>query len=141
MKTTPGLKSCLFASLLLACVAGCEKQEAQKETLQGRWSGFETGSTQKITLSFEGNRFAYSDVLSNEIGSGTFVVNDSVQPKQLDLTFEQIPAPEYVGQVALAIYQLRRDELRIAGSEPGSTLRPANIAGGEGVRTFTFKRE
>jgi len=139
---TPNLfKSCLLAGLLLAGVAGCNKQSAEKATVEGRWAGFEKGSTEKITVAFTGGRFAYWDARTNELGSGTFVVNDAVQPRQMDLTFEQIPAPGYVGKVGLSIYELQGDELRIAGCEPGSTLRPTNIAGGQDVRVFTFKRE
>ncbi len=141
MNTLNLLKSCLFAGLFLAGVAGCSKQAAEKATVQGRWSGFEKGGTERITLALSGNQFTYWDAKSNEIGSGTFVVNDAVQPRQMDLTFEKIPAPQYVGKVGLAVFELQGDELKIAGSEPGSTQRPASIAGGQGVRVFTFKRE
>ena len=135
------VKSCLLAGLFLAGVVGCGKQTAVKPTVQGRWSGFEAGSTEKITLALGGNQFTYWDARTNEIGGGTFVINDTVQPRQMDLTFERIPAPQYVGKVGLAIFELQGDELKIAGSEPGSTLRPTNMAGGQGVRVFTFKRE
>lgn len=135
------IHSCLVASLFLAGVAGCGQKAEQKATLEGRWSGYESRDNQKITLALTGNRFAYWDAQTNEVGSGTFTVNDSVQPRQMDLTFEQIPAPQYMGKVSLAIYELQGDTLRFAGSEPGSTMRPTNIAGGQGVRTFTFRRE
>jgi uncharacterized protein (TIGR03067 family) len=141
MNTLNLLKSCLFAGLFLTGVAGCGKQVTEKATIQGRWSGFEAGSTEKITLAFRGDQFTYWDAKSKEIGSGTFVVNDAAQPKQMDLTFQRIPAPEYVGKVGLAVFELQGDELKIAGSEPGSTQRPASIAGGQGVRMFTLKRE
>lgn len=141
MKTFNLLKSCLFAGLFLAGVAGCGKQATEKATVQGRWSGFEAGSTEKITLVFRGDQFTYSDAKSKEIGSGTFVVNDTTQPMQMDLTFQRIDAPQSVGKVGLAIFEFQGDELKMAGSEPGSTQRPASIAGGEGIRTFTFKRE
>ena len=131
--------------LLPAVFASCSKpameKPAEKATVQGRWSGFENGRPEKITLEFNGDRFAYWDAQTNEIGSGTFVVNDTVQPSQMDLTFQQIPASEYVDKVGLAIYELQGNELKIAGSEPGSLQRPTNIAGGQGVRSFTFKRE
>jgi len=139
------LTPCLLVSLLLVAIVGCSKpateNSAEKPTVQGRWFGFESGSTQTISLTFAGDRFSYSDAQSNEIGSGTFVMNDRVQPNQMDLTFEKIPAPDYVGKVALSIYELQGAELKIAGAEPGSTTRPTTIAGGQGIRTFTFKRE
>lgn len=141
MKTRNLITVCGLTILLAAVIAGCSKQKSPEASLQGRWSGFETGDTAKITIAFGGNQFTYWDAKTNEIGSGTFVVNDTVQPKQMDLTFEKILAPNYVGKVALAIYELQQDELKFAGAEPGSTVRPTNIAGGQGIRTFTLKRE
>ena len=141
MKTRNLITVCGLTILLAAVIAGCSKQKSPEASLQGRWSGFETGNSEKITIAFSGNQFTYWDAKTNEIGSGTFVVNDTVQPKQMDLTFEKILAPNYVGKVALAIYELQQDELKFAGAEPGSTVRPTNIAGGQGIRTFTLKRE
>jgi len=149
MKTTRGFIIWGAAILFLAAVAGCnkssqssmEQQTPAKPSVQGRWSGYENGSTEKLTLEFTGDRFAYWDSQTNEIGSGTFLVNDTVQPNQMDLTFEKIAAPEYVGKVGLAVFELQGDELKIAGAEPGTTLRPASVDGGEGVRVFAFKRE
>lgn len=141
LKTLNLLNSCLFAGLFLTGVASCSKQTTEKATIQGRWSGFETGNPEMITLAFTNNQFTYWDAKTNEIGGGTFVLNDTVQPKQMDLTFERIVAPEYVGKVGLAIFELKGDELTFAGAEPGTTVRPTNIAGGQGVRVFTFKRE
>lgn len=141
MNALKHLKLCLLAGLFLAGIVGCGKQTAEKPTVQGRWSGFEQGRREKTILAFNGDQFAYWDAQSNKLGSGTFVVNDTMQPAQMDLTFLECPAPEYVGKVGLAIYELQRDELKIAGSEPGSTQRPTNIAGGEGIRVFTLKRE
>lgn len=134
-------KLCLFASLLVVGIIGCSKPTAENATLEGRWSGFESGQTERITIEFTGNHFAYWDAQTNELGSGTFVVNDTVQPMQIDLTFEQIAAPELVGKVGLAIYELNGDELKFAGSEPGSIQRPPDISGGPGVRTFALQRE
>ncbi len=141
MNTNNWVNLGLLAGLGLAVIAGCSQPAPKTATVQGRWSGFEKGGTEKITVAFTADRFTYWDSRTNEIGSGTFVVNDTVQPNQMDLKFEQIPAPDYVGKVGLAVFELRGDELRIAGAEPGSGQRPTNIEGGPGVRVFTFKRE
>lgn len=137
--------NCILIVLLCAFSAGCEKpykdKPSEKPSVQGRWSGLESGTTEIITLSFTSNRYAYYDARSNEIGSGTFVANETVQPMQMDLTFENIPAPEYVGKVGLAIYEFEGGSLKIAGSEPGSNQRPTNFVSSPGARIFTFKRE
>jgi uncharacterized protein (TIGR03067 family) len=145
MKTRNLITFCGLTILLAVGIVGCTNQSSEKTpekaSLQGRWSGFEAGDTAKITIAFSGNQFTYWDATTNELGGGTFVVNDTVQPNQIDLTFERMLAPNYVGKVALAIYELQQDELKFAGAEPGSPVRPTNIAGGQGVRTFTLKRE
>jgi uncharacterized protein (TIGR03067 family) len=145
MKTTTIAAACSLSVLFCAFIVGCHKPATEKPTvkpiLEGRWSGFENGSTEKITLTFTGNRFAYFDAQSNGLGSGTFVVNDTAEPKQMDLTFEKIPAPQYIGKVGLAIYEFQGEELKIAGSEPGSDARPATFNAAQGVRIFTWKRE
>ena len=145
MNASKSLNTSGLAILLLATIVGCAETTVEKPvakaTVQGRWSGYENGRTEKITLEFTGNRFTYWDAEGKEIGSGTFVENDTVQPMQMDLTFEKIPSQEYVDKVGLAVFELHGNELKIAGSEPGSTLRPSNVAGGEGVRAFVFTRE
>lgn len=130
-----------FAVVLAAGFVGCLHQGSSHVKLQGRWSGTEAGRTEKITLTFSGNRFAYTDNQSREIGSGTFIVNRTKQPMEMDLTFEIIPSPEHVGKVGLAIFELQGNELKIAGCEPGSGRRPQSIVAGQGVRVFTFNRE
>lgn len=141
MKTPSRSNLGLLACLLLAALAGCSQPELKRATLEGRWGGFESGRTEKITLEFTGNRFAYWDAKTNEIGGGTFVVSDTVRPMQVDLTFERIVAPEHVGKVGLAIFELNGNELRFAGAEPGTPVRPTTLAGGQGVRVFVFNRE
>ena len=144
MNTLNLIKSCLIAALFAAVLAGCNKpaaEKAPKATVEGRWSGYEAGRSEKTIIEFKAGQFTYWDAQTNEIGSGTFVVNDAVEPNQMDLTFEKMLAPEYVGKVGLAVFELNGNELKIAGSEPGSTQRPTSVAGGQGVRVFALKRE
>ncbi len=141
MKIVQIIDATILASLVFIGMTGCAKQTTEKPSVQGRWSGFESGGTEKITIEFKGNQFTYWDAHTNEIGSGTFVVNDSVEPNQMDLTFVKMPAPEYAGKTGLAVFELQGNEMKIAGAEPGNTARPASVNGGQGVRVFTFKRE
>ena len=141
MKKIKQINWLVCACLVSLGVAGSAKQTAEKATVQGRWHGVEEDSTQAIALVFEGDHFTYWDAQTNEIGSGTFTVSDSVEPKQMDLTFEQIPAPQYEGKVGLAIFELQDDVMKIAGAEPGATQRPTNMVARDGVRVFTFRRE
>jgi len=149
MKTIRRVIGCGAVAFILSAVAGChlnhqsapEPPVAPKPTVQGRWSGYENGGTERITIEFTGDRFAYWDSQGKEIGSGTFKVNDTVQPNQLDLTFKNIDAPQYVGKVGLAVFEMQGNELKIAGAEPGTPVRPEHVAGGDGARAFVFQRE
>jgi len=141
MKTTLRSMLPVLGIALVAGVVGCSTQKAAKPTLEGRWSGFEAGRSERTTIEFAGNQFTYWDAVTNELGGGTFVANEAVQPMQMDLTFERIGDPDYVGTVGLAIYELRDDELAIAGAEPGTTTRPTRFEGEAGVRVFHFKRQ
>ena len=141
MKELKQLGWFVLAGVLLAAVSGCTKQAAEKAAVQGRWLGFQSGGSEMLTVEFTNNRFTYWDSRSNEIGGGTFKVNAAVNPMQMDLTFERMASSEYVGKVGLAVFELRGNELKIAGAEPGTTVRPTNIDGGEGIQVFTFNRE
>ena len=136
---------CVSLVTLSLSLTGCSKpskpQASQQPTIQGRWSGFEDGSTAKVYISFTSNQFVYTDAHSNQLGSGTYVVNKEVVPPQMDLTFEQMESPEHEGKVGLAIYELTGNRLTIAGCEPGSGQRPTNLVSTHGVRVFTLGRE
>jgi uncharacterized protein (TIGR03067 family) len=141
---TPHFTAVVGICALLLVILGCSESKTvspAKPNVQGRWSGVEDGKTEPITLTFTNNRFAYFDSRNNEIGSGTFSINDLVLPTQMDLTFESIPAPNLAGKIGHAVFELNGDELRIAGCEPGSDQRPTNTVSGPGVRAFLFKRE
>lgn len=142
MNKACSLKSCLLIALLLASLAGCGKSTSKKAALEGRWIGFEPARPEaRCVLIITGSQFDYRGALSNDWCRGTFVLNEQAEPRQLDLTLQEIAAPGYVGKVSLAIYELQADELKVAAAEPGTPSRPASLAGGPGVRVFSFKRE
>jgi hypothetical protein len=138
------LPLCLIATSMVIWLTGCSKasqQRAEQPSIQGRWSGFEQGSSEKITIVYTSNQFAYFDATSNKLGSGTFVENRTVQPVQMDLTFEHMLSPEYEGKVGLALYEILSNRLTIAGCEPGSGQRPTNLVASDGVRVFNLTRD
>ncbi len=136
------LKSCLLVGSLLACLIGCSKPALKSETLEGRWTGFEGDQPNaKCTLTITGTNLDYRGVQSNDWCRGTFVLNEWTQPRQLDLTIQEIADPQYAGKSLLGIYEFQGEALKVAVAEPGSAQRPAGLAGGQGVRVFTFKRD
>jgi hypothetical protein len=149
MKTTGSCIGLGVALLLMATGTSRGQDQAQKaekpaekSIVEGRWAGYEQGRPGgQITLLYETNRFTYWDAQTNEIGSGIFVINSKVKPMEMDLTFQKIAAPEYVGKVGLAVFEVNGDVLKIAGAEPGSIVRPTNTVAAEGVRAFIFDRQ
>ena len=141
MKTfQPGIV--LLAILVIAALSGCRHLQGTGPTIEGRWIGHDlTQPTEQLTVSFSGNRFIYWDSRTNELGRGTYSINDNVQPAQIDLTFEMSVAPEFAGKVSLAIYELNGEELKIAGNDPGNPRRPVDFTGGHETRVFSWKRE
>lgn len=132
----------MLAGLLLAGFCGCSKPAAEKATLEGRWTGYVLGQPgAKLTLIITGTHLDYRGAQSNDWCRGTFVLNESARPRQLDLKVEAMPTPEYVGETILGIYELNGNQLRVATAEPGSDQRPASLAGGNGVRVFSFTHE
>src|ERR1051326_7545156 len=125
-----------LAGVSLSVLAGCDKTEPKKPepkkpTLEGRWSGCEEGNpSMKLTVNFAAGRFTYWDERTNELGHGSYVVNDAVQPAQLDMNFESAAAPDFAGKKALAIYSFEGAQLKIAGNQPGNLQRPTNFVGG-----------
>ena len=142
MKQTNHLKIFVSLGVVLAILSGCSKSAAEKVSVEGRWTGYDQARpAEQITLELRAGHFTYWDAQTNQLGAGTYVVKGTGQPPQMDLTFVESMNPKYVGKVGLAIYQLQANELRIAGSEPGNTVRPADIAPSQDVIAFTFKRE
>jgi uncharacterized protein (TIGR03067 family) len=144
MKAAISSLSGLLAAVFCVIGAGCAtdiREPTAASAVEGRWSGFESGSSQRMYLWFTGNRFEYFDANANKLGSGTFVLNESVRPRQMDLTFEEMPSPQYEGKTGLAIYECDGDKLTIAGCEPGSNERPANLVDHPGARVFHYTRE
>ena len=96
----------------------------------------------QLTLQLTNGQFSYGIASEeNELGRGTYQVNGTVQPAEMDLRFESSIASRYVGKAALAIYELNGNELRIAGCEPGNPDRPTNFVADESVRVFSWKRQ
>jgi uncharacterized protein (TIGR03067 family) len=142
MKKRTHLNLALLASALLAAIAGCSKPESAKPTIDGHWVGFDVAQPNALlTAEFKGGQFKYWDAQTNELGSGTYTENETAQPTQMDLTFQTSVVTQYVGKVALAIYELKGNEVKFASYEPGSPQRPTDFAGVPGVRILTWKRE
>ncbi|HLX94327.1 MAG TPA: hypothetical protein VKU37_01145 [Verrucomicrobiae bacterium] len=130
----------LLAVLLLGAAVGCSRQKMVITSLEGRWTGHDASPPNaSCEVTVAGNRLEYRGVQSNDWTRGVFVLNEKVQPMQLDLTIQE--SPQNVGATVLAIYEQQGNDLKIAAASPGDPQRPADFVSGPNIRVVIFKRQ
>ncbi len=142
MKILNQLKICGLAGLVLAGVVGCTAHsEPTRPSLDGRWTGYDVQQPEmKCTVAINGNQLEYRGTQPADWLRGSLVLNEHTQPRQMDLTITDAGEVNRndVGTTTLLIYDLQRNELKVAVS---NQVRPTNFAGGQGIHVFAFKRD
>jgi uncharacterized protein (TIGR03067 family) len=143
MNSRRQLITCGLTILLLAGIAGCSKEKTPKTVgnfgIEGHWTGFDlTRPTEVCTVTITGKQLEYRGARTNDWCSGSFVLNESAQPWQMDLAVEG--PPQIAGRKMLLIYEQQGDEMKVAGAEPGVPLRPVNFSPSRQSRVWSFKR-
>jgi uncharacterized protein (TIGR03067 family) len=110
-----------------AAVGGDAKSDQAK--LQGKWVRELNG--QKGELKFDKSAFVLTLHAKGEVIKGTFKIDPSKTPKEMDLTITESDDPKEKGQAFLAIYAVDGDTLKICTGEPGHK-RPAAFLEKEG---------
>ena len=132
------LVSCLF-------LGGDGKDDATTDlkNIQGKWKvtsgvidGNELPADQLGELVYSGNKYTWKS--GDQSGAGTFKLDHSKKPKQLDAVPSDGPVK---GQTVEHIYEIDGDKLRICLALPG-TNRPTQFKSeaGSGLWLFTYKR-
>ena len=131
---------------------GCAKDLAGNSNniteLEGIWSGTDNYSDIIIrTFNISGSDFNYTEVghEDDEDGEwyiGTFTLNTSLYPKQIDITIVDCypDGSEYLGLTSLGIYKIEADTLTIVAPEPGVSTRPSSFSDG-GIRVFVLIKQ
>ena len=140
MKTISHLTVCVLAGILFAGIAGCSKKPAEKTGVEGNWTGFDVARPAEVcSVMISGNQLEYRGAQTNDFCVGAFVLNDSVQPMQMDLTVQQ--PPQIAGRTMLLICELQGDEMKVAGAQPGAPVRPVDFSLSQQTRVWSFKRD
>ena len=140
MKKIQCFKLCALAALLLAGVTGCSKPKADKTSVEGNWTGFDVARPAEVCkVTITGNQLEYRGAQTNDWCTGIFVLNETVQPMQMDLTVQG--PPQIAGRMMLLIYEQQGDEMKVAGAEPGAPVRPVNFSPSQQTRVWSFKRD
>ena len=87
-------------------------------------------------VNVSGDQIEYRGADPNDWIRGTFVLNDSANPKQLEVTILE-PANSFI----LGIYRAQSDKLTIAVAEHGSHQRPVNFKPSQRVDVLELRRE
>lgn len=144
MKITRRLSATGLTIVLLAGLVGCGKSRTgtaeQKTRFEGNWSGFDvTQPAEVCKVTITGNQLEYRGAQSNDWCVGSFILDESAQPKQMDLTVQG--PPEIAGKVMLFIYQQQGNEMKVSGAASGLPLRLVDFSPSQQSRVWSFKRE
>jgi uncharacterized protein (TIGR03067 family) len=143
----------LVPALLIVC-AGLDAQEKKKkedkDRIQGTWqavSGEEAGQdspdSKQFKMVFKGDKFTLIKGDNERFIEGTFKLDPSKKPKQVDFKVTGgTGAEEFKDKTALGLYELKKDELKWVCCKPGNDERPKEFAtAGTQFLMVVFNRE
>jgi uncharacterized protein (TIGR03067 family) len=142
--------SCLSAVLLAGAFAGCDDSATGSgpgtpTELQGTWAGHMTatgGYTVAATATFSGSAFSIAIGTTAEAYGGTFTLNTTTSPKQMDACMARTTVNQaYVGKTSLCIYRVSGDTLTYAGNAPGATQRPTALVPVDSTIVFVLVKQ
>jgi len=109
--------------VLAASVATGGDAKKDEAKLEGKWINELDGKKHeftftkgKFTVTFQGDE--------KFTGKGTYKIDGSKKPKQMDMKITEFPKEDFVGKTAKVIYDLDRDTLKWCANKPGEDSRP-----------------
>jgi uncharacterized protein (TIGR03067 family) len=139
----------LAAGLLLASAVVADEGKGDQTKLQGAWkaekaeqNGKEQPNADEHLLTFAGDTFTITRK-DQVILKGTFTVDATKKPRQIDLVIKESRGGNDDGKTARGIYDLDGDTLRWCTAKPGKDERPGEFAAAEGSERLlvTLRRE
>lgn len=100
--------------------------------------GIESGGV-SWTFEFFNKSLSWSNSQSNEWYYGTYTINITQNPKQIDIMIRQSSVSQNDGKVLYGIFKMESGVLTIILNEPGDVARPSGFSGTAG-RMFIFNR-
>ena len=126
--------ACMTIGLLLGADSPNDEAKKAQEKLQGTWKavtverrGESKEDEEEHHLIFEGNKFRIKRGDQAMI-QGTFNLNPSKKPKEIDMKITEDETGKHNGKTALGIYALDGDTLKWCVAEPGTTERPKDFS-------------
>ena len=132
------MKTSLFLALLSMVLIAADEPKApvasDSEKLQGTWQMLEEYHGDRDTsdegkhcqITFEGKKFTVKKD-DTVILEGTFEIDATKSPPQMDITVTKDAEEDRNGQKALGIYKLEGDKLKWCICEPSRNQRPTEL--------------
>lgn len=146
----------LVAGALLVGMCGCGEESAEKKPmeeteekvviekasgLEGKWLGEEGTSSEGWIFEFSGSKLHINTPDKDTWYEGTFTLNETAEPKELDLTLTSVSPKKYLGKTSLAIYGIDGKTMKVALFEPGSGNRPKEFKPTGGAVVLTLNKQ
>jgi RNA polymerase sigma factor (sigma-70 family) len=108
----------------------------QSSSLEGHWKGSNTAHPGKIcSVNISGDQIEYRGADANDWIRGKFVLNESTDPKQLNISILE-PANSFI----LCLFRVDGDRITIAAAEHGSTHRPLDFRPSQQVDVLELQK-
>ncbi|MGA1867271.1 MAG: TIGR03067 domain-containing protein [bacterium] len=145
-------KSIIVLCILMASIfmwAGCgldiineDSNEMVRTELEGTWIGNETGDASTTwTFVFSGAIVNVTEESEEEWYTGTFSLNTSSDPKQINLVILDCSYCESDHETCLGIYRIEEGVLTLIANEPGNTQRPTSFTLSGDSRGWTLTQQ
>jgi uncharacterized protein (TIGR03067 family) len=118
--------TCTLGIFLAATVATGGDTKSELAKLQGKWNVELDGK--KVDFQFTKDAFTFT--IDGKVFKGTFKIDPSKKPKQMDLTIKE--GEMYVDKTALATYEVDGEKLKWCANEPGKDGRATEFPEKEG---------
>ncbi len=103
--------------------------------LEGNWEGSDSSDSENpggtAVLILSGSNFDLTASEKSEWYKGTYTINKSVVPKQVDFNIIESSESQFVGKTSLCIYKIEGNILTITANGPGDTTRPSSFSSEE----------
>ena len=115
--------------------------ESPGADFEGTWVGIEQGRDAG------GWTWTFADGQADVVGpgeeayKGTYTVDATTEPAQVDFTITECAREEYVGLTSLGIYKIEQGKLMLAAAEPGSSERAFAFELGGGGRFWVLEKQ
>jgi uncharacterized protein (TIGR03067 family) len=131
------LRTLALTAIVLAGAGWAAAQNGDKdlEKLQGRWVTEKSEKEGTAEFKFEKNKFTIL-IDGKDSYKGTFKIDASKKPKQMDLTVTE--GEKFKDETSLALYQIEGDTLKWCAGEPGKKDRPKEFPEKQGDSKYLY---